>query len=26
VSIDSLGTLVDVLEGVIRAFCDQNGQ
>lgn len=26
VSIDSLRTLVDVLEGVIRAFCDENGR
>ncbi len=25
VSIDSLGTLVEVLEGVIRAFCGENG-
>ena len=26
VSIDSLGTLVEVLDGVIRAFCDENGR
>jgi acetylornithine deacetylase/succinyl-diaminopimelate desuccinylase-like protein len=26
VSIDSLGTLVEVLDGIIRAFCDENGR